>query len=71
MATNTNQMWKEATLFSPAQALCFPQHQAAGKLACLQHGLNLPPPPRGIQKLHSGFPPRQVDACSSTDACLS
>ena len=23
------------------------------------------------QKLHSGFPPRQVDARGSTDACLS
>ena len=32
----------------------------------------LPPPPHG-QKLHSGFPPppRQVDALSSTEACLS
>ena len=49
------------------------------------HGNPPPPPPtdqavrggRHGQKLHSGFPPRKVDACgsadarSSTDACLS
>ena len=42
MATNTNQTWKRVTLFFRHGP---PQHQAAGELSRLQHGLNLPPPP--------------------------
>ena len=51
MATNTNQTWKRVTLFSPHGP---PQHQAAGELSRLQHGLNLPPPPPLLCTSESG-----------------
>ena len=78
-------MWRAPSLAhieQPHMPCCHIVLQLCCKITvvCLSNGPLPPPPPlrgRHGQKLHSGFPPRQVDARSSadarssTDACLS